>query len=219
MISMAAAMRNGSMQKTRRSMLDHLKRHPGATVDELAAASGIAPITARGHLAVLKDQELIRSREVRGRRGRPFRQYFLTEAAEAYFPKQYEQLAAGLLSGLSELEGNDGLRVLIAHVANQTAAQHLPRMAGRPFPDRVKLVASLLDEQGGATELERSDEGFVVREHNCPYLSVSLQSDHVCELDRQVISHLVGAPVRVSQRLRDGAESCAFHIGAASSDT
>lgn len=212
-------MKTDMMQKTRRAMLDHLKRHPGATVEELAGASGIAPITVRGHLSVLMDQDLIRHRDVRGQRGRPFRRYYLTEEAEAFFPKQYEQLAVSLLSSLGELEGQHGLQTLITHVANQTAAQHLPQLVGRSLPERVSAVASLIDQQGGAAEWERSSDGYVVREHNCPYLGVSRQSDHVCELDRQVIAQLVGAPVRVSQRLRDGADSCEFHISTVSPET
>ncbi|HEV2126701.1 MAG TPA: hypothetical protein VGW38_28415, partial [Chloroflexota bacterium] len=72
--------------------------------------------------------------------------------------------------------------------------------------------ATLIDQQGGAAEWERSSDGYIVREHNCPYLGVSRQSDHVCEIDRQVMAQLVGAPVHVSQRLRDGAVSCDFHI-------
>lgn len=200
------------MQKSRRAILDHLKRWPGATLEELAAAAGTAPITARAHVNLLVEQGMLTATDVRGRRGRPYRRYFLTESAEQFFPKQYDQLAASLLSGLGELEGNAGVAALIEHVAGRMAAGHLPRVEGRPLEERVATVSEIIDEQGGATDWEAIGDGYVVRERNCPYLSVSRHDAHVCEMDRQLIAKLAGADVNVTQRLRDGAQSCVFVI-------
>jgi predicted ArsR family transcriptional regulator len=94
------------------------------------------------------------------------------------------------------------------------AAAHEARMEGKPLADRVAAIAAIIDEQGGAADWQRTDSGFVIHEHNCPYITVSRCSDHVCEIDRQVVARLAGAPVQVPQRLRDGAESCAFVIAA-----
>jgi predicted ArsR family transcriptional regulator len=206
---------NAQMQRTRRIILDHLKRHPGATLEELAAAAGTAAITARAHVNLLVEQGLLEYRDVRGGRGRPFRRYSLTDAAEAHFPKQYDQLAVSLLSGLGELEGQAGVAALIDHVAERMAAGHRPRVEGRPMEERVAAVSEIIDEQGGATEWEVTADGYVVRERNCPYLSVSRHDAHVCELDRKLIEKLAGADVDVAQRLRDGAESCVFVIAKA----
>ncbi|MGH2350215.1 MAG: helix-turn-helix transcriptional regulator [Chloroflexota bacterium] len=202
------------MQRTRRAILDYLKRKPGATLAELAAAGRIAPITARSHVAVLAEHGLLRATEARGRRGRPYRRYFLTDAADAYFPKHYDQLALNLLSGLTQLEGQQAVQALVDHVAEGIAAGYQPRVADKALPERVATIAEIIEEQGGAADWETTDAGFVVHEHNCPYLSVSRCSDHVCEIDRQVVAHLAGRSVEVTQRLRDGAESCDFVIAA-----
>lgn len=200
------------MQRTRRTLLDHVQRHPGATVDELAAAAGIAPITVRAHLGVLLEDGLLRSAEQRRGRGRPVRRYYLTEAAETHFPKHYDRLALDLLSSLAELQGVPAVRALVHHVAQGQAAELLPLVEGKPLSDRVAAIAAIIDGQGGAAAWERAGGGFVVHERSCPYASVSRCSDHVCEIDRQVVATLAGAPVTVTQRLRDGAESCDFEI-------
>src|SRR5205085_12535904 len=101
------------MQRTRRAILDHLKRRPGATLVQLAKAAGIAPITARSHVAVLQADGLLRAEEIQGPRGRPFRCYYLTDAAEAHFPKHYDALAISLLSSVAQLAGEAGLDTLI----------------------------------------------------------------------------------------------------------
>ncbi len=201
------------MQRTRRTILDYLKKHPGATLEELAGAAGTAPVTARAHVNLLVEHGLLVFEDVRGGRGRPFRRYSLTEAAEAHFPKQYDQLAVSLLSGLGELEGQAGVTALIDHVAERMAAGYRSRVEGLPIQERVAVVSEIIDEQGGATEWEVTPDGYVVRERNCPYISVSRHDAHVCELDRKVIEKLAGAQVDVAQRLRDGAESCVFVIG------
>ncbi len=61
------------MQRTRRAILDYLKRKPGATLQELATAGGIAPITARSHLAILLDAGLVQATDrcARGEGVRP----------------------------------------------------------------------------------------------------------------------------------------------------
>lgn len=200
------------MQKTRRAILDYLKRHPGATLDELARVTGTAPITARGHVNVLVDQCLLAAKDIRGHRGRPFRRYYLTEEAEQHFPKQYDRLAASLLSSMAELQGPAAVSALMEHAAARMAEDHRERVTGRSLEERVAAVSEIIDEQGGATDWERTAEAYVMRERNCPYLSVSRQDEYVCELDRQVISRLAGADVTVTQRLRDGAASCVFVI-------
>ncbi len=202
------------MQRTRRAILDFLKRKPGATLEELAAAGRIASITARSHLAILVEQGLVRATAVRQGRGRPSRRYFLTEAAEAYFPKHYDRLALSLLAGLSHLEGREAVQALVDHVAEEMAESYGPRVAGKPLPERVAAIAEIIEEQGGAADWESTASGYVVHEHNCPYLSVSRCTDHVCEIDRRLVAKLSGSPVEVTQRLRDGANSCDFVIAA-----
>ena len=47
----------GSMQKTRRLILDYLKEHGQATVDELAEILGLNSVTVRHHLDILRRQQ------------------------------------------------------------------------------------------------------------------------------------------------------------------
>jgi predicted ArsR family transcriptional regulator len=200
------------MQRTRRALLDYLQRQPGATVDDLATAVGIAPITARAHLAVLAEGGLIEAEEQRHGRGRPVRQYRLTAAAESHFPRHYDRLATELLESLAALQGPPAVQALVRHVAQGKAAAYRPMVEGKPLPERVAAIAAMIDEQGGVAAWEHTGGAFVVHERNCPYLSVSRCSDHVCEIDRQVVAELAGAPVTVASRLRDGADQCDFVI-------
>jgi predicted ArsR family transcriptional regulator len=202
------------MQRTRRVILDYLKRNPGASLGELARAAGVAEITTRAHVAILTDDGLLRATEVRHGRGRPARHYFLTEAAEAHFPKHYDQLAANLLAGVAQLSGPELMGTLIGHLAADMAGTYRSRVEGKPLAERVAAIAGIIEEQGGAADWQQTETGYVVREHNCPYLSVSRCDDQICELDRQVVAKLADAVVEVPTRLRDGADNCSFVITA-----
>src|SRR5690348_7713350 len=125
------------MQRTRRVILDYLKRNPGAGLGDLARAAGVAEITARAHVAILTDDGLLRATEVRHGRGRPARRYFLTDAAEAHFPKHYDQLATSLLAGVAQLSSPKVMETLIGHVAADMAAAYRSRVEGKPLAERV----------------------------------------------------------------------------------
>jgi predicted ArsR family transcriptional regulator len=202
------------MHPTRRAILDVLKRCSSASLKELASDLGLVPVTVRAHVQALESTALVASSDVRGQRGRPYRVYTLTlKAEEQFFPKQYDDLALQLLSGVAQIEGKEALQLLVDRVAENMAAAQRPRVEGKPIEQRVAEVTRIFEETGGAAELTETEEGYVVQEYNCPYLRVSRQSAHVCEIDRRRVSKLVGAPVELSpSRLRDGAPSCAFII-------
>ena len=204
------------MHPTRRAILDVLKRRGSASLKELASDLGLVPVTVRAHMRALERAALVASSDVRGQRGRPYRVYSLTlKAEEQFFPKQYDDLALQLLSGVAQIEGQEALQLLVDRVAENMAAAQRPRVEGKPIEQRVAEVTRMFEESGSAADLTETDEGYIVQEYNCPYLRVSRQSVHVCEIDRRLVSKLVGAPVELGpSRLRDGAPSCAFIIPA-----
>src|SRR5512140_657216 len=88
------------VQRTRREILNILKRKGRATLDELAQGVGLVPVTVRAHLNVLERDDLVKYEEVRGKVGRPYYVYSLTEEADALFPKTYHTLANRVLDSL-----------------------------------------------------------------------------------------------------------------------
>ena len=79
------------MQATRQRILEILKDRNTATVEELAHDLGLTPVTIRHHLDILRSEGLVQAPQVKRRDtpGRPQHVYGLTEAADAYFPKNY----------------------------------------------------------------------------------------------------------------------------------
>src|SRR5450759_2273108 len=79
-----------------------LKKRGEARASEIAEALGITPSGVRQHLSVLRADGLVAYRTIHAGPGRPKFAYFLTEPAEALFPKTYHELVRELVVGLRE---------------------------------------------------------------------------------------------------------------------
>jgi len=67
------------MKSTRERILQSLLSHPNSTINDLAEAVGISPISVRHHLTSLQAENLVAAEEERHGVGRPRLVYILTE--------------------------------------------------------------------------------------------------------------------------------------------
>lgn len=208
------------MQKTRQKILEYLKQHGEATVDELSSTlDNLTAVTVRHHLDVLRSEGLVASPAVRHRDspGRPKYVYGLTEKAEALFPKNFQSLTIHLLDELktnldpqqlNEIFEGLSKRMLLADGIN------IPEDA--TLEKRVELVVEHLNNHGYVANYEPHPEGFVLISSNCPYSGVAETHEELCTLDVTYMGHLLGVtPRRISHR-RDGGHYCSFLVTEAS---
>ena len=91
-----------NLKSTRDRVLRTLLVRDQCTINELAEAVDINPISVRHHITKLEAERLVDSSEERHGVGRPRRQYYLTEKGRELFPKRYLQLTLRLLDQLKE---------------------------------------------------------------------------------------------------------------------
>ena len=91
-----------ALPQKRRAMLLVLRRLGEARAEDLADALDVTASAARQHLQALVAAGLVGHREERGRPGRPRHVYHVEPAADAYFPKAYDDLSRELLSLVRE---------------------------------------------------------------------------------------------------------------------
>lgn len=66
-------------ESTRDIILDTIRQRYQATVNELAEAADVSPVTVRHHLNALQAEAVLESDRVRRKVGRPYHVYSLTE--------------------------------------------------------------------------------------------------------------------------------------------
>ncbi|MDQ6839015.1 MAG: helix-turn-helix domain-containing protein [Actinomycetota bacterium] len=196
-----------------RAILEQLKAAGDSSADEMADQLGVTVSAVRQHLRPLEEQGLVAHRDERRGPGRPRRRYCLAPAAESLWPKRYGQLTNQLLGFLEATEPD-----LVARAFDQRGAERArraeARLAGKPFDDRVRELAAILDEDGYLADATHVAPGFwTINEHNCAVLDVARRYDHACSSELAFLRRAVpDADIERVAHIVSGAHSCVYEI-------
>jgi predicted ArsR family transcriptional regulator len=203
------------MQKTRQKILEYLRQHGEATVEDLSQAlNDLTPVTVRHHLDVLRSQGMVGSPEIRHRTtpGRPRYVYTLTDKAQALFPNNINALTSHLLGEMLDTLEDRQINVIFDGIATRMASDLGPAPAGESFEARLERVVEHLTNHGYEARLEAHPQGFVLHTTNCPYMGLVDDHQELCGLDVRYISQLLGAvPRRIAHKM-EGEDSCSYLV-------
>lgn len=201
------------MQATRSRIVEYLKEHGRATVQNLATATGLTPMTVRHHLAVLEARGLVSSAQERGHVGRPRDVYFLTESALSLFPERYDQLAHRLLEGLKNLGAKAEITWILDQMGADIASNCCEKLGGKSLEERLDFLIDVLGEEGFLAAWDRREDGrYILTEYSCPYFLVGQEHPEICRIDWKVITTILDAPVKRRTCMLRGDTNCTFHI-------
>jgi predicted ArsR family transcriptional regulator len=210
------------MHSTKTEILALLKRSDGSTVDDLASALGLAPMTVRQHLTALERDELVRAEEVRRPTGRPHYRYSLTADGHRRVSDGYDRMLALLVEHVGGLEAGDlwetapdERRARLFHRAAEALAQtHRAELRNLTAAERADRIASILRSHGGFAEWHELDGGaFELRDFSCVFRA-TVGSCVPCEWHETFLAAILGTPVRPADEPADCAECCRYIIPA-----
>lgn len=202
------------MTTTRENVLRTLLTRQRCTINELADAVGINPISVRHHVTKLEAEGFVTSEEERHGVGRPRRVYFLTEEGMEKFPTRYLRLTVRLLQQLKETLPEPMVDKLFAQVANDLVKDYTAdlQLDGVPMEERLDIVKDLLGGEGFTMEWDLQDDGYHIREVNCPYYHVGQDHPEVCVVDQTLISSMLSVPVEKVKCILDGDTFCTYVV-------
>src|SRR5690349_17431931 len=180
-------MRANRVQETRQQIIEILKTRSQATVDDLAEALDLTPMTVRHHLGILEEGQLVATEIQRGRVGRPHYIYRLTPAADELFPRAYHLLAERVLAKIKEQYGVASARAILQAVAADLAAPHTADLASKPLDERLVRVEDIMAAEGFRVRVSGEGEPVALEVCNCAYRHVAAQHPEVCELDHALM--------------------------------
>ena len=202
------------MKSTRDRILQTLLRAPRSTINDLADAVGINPISVRHHLTNLQMEGLVDAAEERHGVGRPRLVYFLTENGMERFPTRYLRLTTRLLSQMKEKLPGPVVGELFKEVATGLADQHEGQLKGLSVEERLETVKDLLADEGFVVEWEKKDDEYHIHEITCPYLQVGQTHPEICAVDETLISRMLALPTNKIQCILSGATHCTYVVKA-----
>ena len=199
---------------SRHQLLLLLRKHPGATVAELARELAISGMGVRRHLATLSTEGLVeQSACARGGPGRPPAGWRLSATGMELFPRRYDALALDLLEDLSpdEVTGALGRRT------DKQVAQYQAVLADcSTLEEQIAALAGLRDEAGYLAEWSKGDghDEFVLTENNCAVHRVAEHHPAVCAMELSLLRRVLGPEVEVTRQSHamTGDAVCSYRI-------
>lgn len=201
------------MQATRRTILEMLKKWGQATVGELAGQLDLTPMTVRHHLNVLKAQELVITARLRHGLsvGRPCQVYTLTDRGNDLFPANYHGLADYILKEIKKMLDSAQVRQIFHRIGEKLAAE-APDVSSLPLPERIVRVAEILTDKGFISQWEKVEGGYALHQFNCPYHRVAREHGEVCEMDKALVSQLLGVQSRRIRKTASTGGHCTYLV-------
>lgn len=204
------------IQSSKVRILAVLKRCGPRSVDDLAAALNLAPMTVRQHLTALERDEMVSVAEQRNGAGRPRHLYSLTGLGDTAFPRRYDRFASMLLAEVQDLDGDilvqsertDRMGQILDRIARREAMPHAERLAPLSVPARAFAAAAVLHEIGGFAEAVETPSGIEIRDYNCVYRGLRPHESEPCAWHSRLVPLLMQGPVHDIPADADAGSCC-----------
>lgn len=197
---------------TREVILRTLRAQGKCTVNALAEAAEVSPVSVRHHISALQAKDLVVSEEVKHGVGRPYHLFSLTEKAFELYPGRYFKLTNRLLDEIKDHVSEELVTELFTGVANAMADQYASQLQGLSLEGRLPRLMEMLGKEGFDAEYEWRGDEVIIREFGCPYLKIGREHPEVCAVDTHFIATALDLPVERVKCLLDGDTHCTFSL-------
>jgi predicted ArsR family transcriptional regulator len=205
-----------SKVRTRRALLDLLKREGPMDSSRLASRLGVSAMAVRQHLYVLKVQKLVTYEEESRPLGRPAKLWRLTGEASRLFPDAHAELTVGLIGAVRDAFGRKGMaRLLSARARSQIEAYRKRIPVRGTLASRVRALARLRTEEGYMAEVQaQTDRVFLLVENHCPVCAAATVCQGLCGAELEVFRGALGSRVTVerTEHLLQGSRRCVYRV-------
>jgi len=207
-------------KRSRRLLIDSLKREGAQDATSLARRLGISAMAVRQHLYDLEAEGLV-THEAEARAagskavGRPAKLWRLTPAADRFFPDGHAEFTVGLINSMKQAFGADGLDKLLKVRAREQVAAYKARLDRQPtLAKKLKVLAEIRTEEGYMAEVNKANNGYLLIENHCPVCSAAAACTGLCNLELEVFRKALGSEheVRRIDHILAGARRCAYLV-------
>ncbi|WP_428643165.1 helix-turn-helix transcriptional regulator [Roseibium sp.] len=201
--------------RTRTRLLNALKSSGPQTAADLAMGLDVTSVAVRQHLDGLLSEDLVAFEDIKGSVGRPKRLWELTAKGHQQFPDNHSNLVLGLLSGLNDIFGQEGLDKLISHREARSRQAYDQALNGvSSLAERVQLLADLRSQEGYMAEVETDGGGFNLIENHCSICAAATACQGFCRSELNLFKEVLGPGVLVerSEHQLSGDRRCVYRI-------
>ncbi len=201
-----------------REILEFLHQSAGGDIQTLCDLLGVTRTAVRQRISRLEQAGMISS-ELQGQvRGRPRLTYSVTSEGMHELGENYRELAVVLWETISGFEDAEIRSTLIGRMQNSLAERFRKKLIGSDSVDeRLDQLAAEMKSSGFNVESDHSGGLRILRETSCPFPLLADVDEAICQVEREVLQQVLGAPVEFRSRCRDGHGCCEFQVMGGSS--
>ncbi|GAA4825817.1 helix-turn-helix transcriptional regulator [Nocardioides caeni] len=205
-------------QPTRQRVARSILVNGPSTAAALAERLQLTPAAVRRHLDQLLAEGAVDARDprpvgARGR-GRPAKEFALTERGRDSFDQQYDDLATEALRFLAETAGPDAVKAFAERRASFIEARFPEVQAGHPEASPAQVLAMVFSDEGYAATVRElapingHSVGEQLCQQHCPVSHVAHEFPQLCEAETEAISRVLGTHVQRLATIAHGDGVC-----------
>ena len=188
---------------------------PPQTIVDLSRAAGVTRTAVVEQLNELAATGFVEQHIQRlPGRGRPRHLYQATDAALALlFPGNQRLVVPAVWRAILDLGGENLVEKVLKRVGRTLAAHYSSQITAKKPRERLRQLIALFAADGELVDAaEHGRRQLVLRRRSCPFISMADERRSVCQVDQEMLSAVVGRPVRRTACRHDGAPCCEFEI-------
>ena len=139
---------------------------------------------------------------------------YLTPEGRRLFPQRYSALLNSVLEEISDSEGREKVTEIFHNIGRRSARKYAARFAGKSPQERVAELTAILREKGVVADYEANGDGFILREHTCPFRDTVTTHPEVCSVVHALMEEVLPAKAEQRQSIARGDDACEFAIPA-----
>lgn len=200
-------------------MIALLRKAPSMTVCELTEAMGVTATAVRQRLNRLMALELVERSHAAEGRGRPSHHYLLTDDGRRSSANNFGDLAVVLWQEVQKIPDAAVRQQVISGAVERLAEKYEMETSGTTVEERMQSVVKLFADRQIAISLETNNGLPVIKVDGCPYPTLAQDNRDICDMEKELLSKVIGQPIDRCQCRQEGDECCSFQADSSSAGT
>ena len=124
----------------------------------------------------------------------------------------FGDLAVVLWEEVQKIGDAETRRRVISGAVNRLAEKYESETVGATVEARMQSVVELFADRQIPISLESSDGSPVIKIEGCPYPTLAEESRDICELEKELLTRVIGQTIDRCQCRQDGDTCCSYQV-------
>jgi predicted ArsR family transcriptional regulator len=188
--------------------------NPPRTVTDLIKSTGVTRTAVTEQLNELVTAGFVeQSAERLPGRGRPRHLYKATEEALVLlFSSNQRLVVPAIWKAIGDIGGEDLTGKILKKVSRAISDHYISKVNAKKPQDRLRQLMEILIEEGGILEMKEENGQVVLSKRSCPFISMIDENHTICSIDIDMMSQVVGRPLRRIACRHEGDPCCKIEI-------